>query len=103
VLEFAWICARIQKNEYIFSMHGDLERQKDNLSVIEIEEAVMNGRILDTYPDTGRGKSCLVAGFTSGGKPIHIVCGERNDWLIVITVYIPIAPKFKSLFERGEK
>lgn len=76
-------------------------RKNDNLTVAEVEDALLSGRILEHYPDTGRGESCLVAGFTEGGKPIHIVCGRRGEWLVVITVYIPVPPKFKSPYERG--
>jgi len=44
--------------------------------ISEVREALINGIILEQYEDTGRGESCLVAGFTDIGKPIHIVCGE---------------------------
>ncbi|MBI4680343.1 MAG: DUF4258 domain-containing protein [Nitrospirae bacterium] len=64
---------------------------------------MLGGRILEQYEDSGRGESCLVAGFTEAGKPIHIVCGRRGDWLVIITVYIPRPPKFKTPYERGEK
>jgi len=90
-----------KKEEYYFSCHGDQERQHDNLTVAEIEEALLSGRILETYKDTGRGESCLVAGFTNAGKPIHVVCGKRAHWLAIITVYIPGPPKFKPPYERG--
>jgi hypothetical protein len=43
-----------------------------------------------------------VAGFTDTGKPIHMVCGARGDWLVVITVYIPRPPRFKTPYQRGE-
>lgn len=85
------------------SEHGDQERQNDNLNLAEIEEALLTGRILEHYEDTGRGESCLVAGFTHLGKPIHLVCGARGDWLVIITIYIPGPPKFKTPYERGEK
>jgi hypothetical protein len=85
-----------------FSKHADIERLKDNLKILEIEEALLNGRILESYTDTGRGASVLVVGFSDAGKPIHIVCGERNGCLIVITVYVPSAPKFINPFQRGE-
>ena len=71
------------------------------MSFSDIEEALLNGRILEHYEDTGRGESCLIAGFTDYGKPIHIVCGERRGKLIIITVYIPRPPKFKSPYERS--
>ncbi|NJO14784.1 MAG: DUF4258 domain-containing protein [Thioploca sp.] len=66
-----------------------------------VEEALLNGIILEQYVDTGRGESCLVAGFTKNGKPVHIVCGERKGKLAIITIYVPLPPKFKNPHERG--
>ncbi|MDE1890034.1 MAG: DUF4258 domain-containing protein [Planctomycetota bacterium] len=101
--EIEWIQERVRKGEYYFSRHGDHERQNNNLTIVEVEEALSTSRILEKYENTGRGESCLVAGFTNTGKPIHVVCGERGDWLVLITVYIPSPPKFKTPYERGEK
>lgn len=103
MLKLEWIQERIKRDEYYFSEHGDQERQNDNLTFKEIEEALLTGRILEHYEDTGRGESCLVVGFTQLGKPIHVVCGTRRDWLVIITVYVPRPPKFKTPYERGEK
>lgn len=102
-MEIEWIRQRIAQREYFFSKHGDQERQNDNLTISEIKDALLSGRLLEQYQDTGRGKSCLVAGFTDEGKPIHTVCGERGGWLVIITVYIPGPPKFKTPYERGER
>lgn len=101
MLDIAWIQDKVIKEEYYFSRHGDLERKNDNLTISEVEEALKNGRIIEQYDDTGRGESCLAAGFTDNGKPIHIVCGEMDKYLVIITVYIPTPPKFKNLYERG--
>jgi hypothetical protein len=91
----------IKNENYFFSKYGDIERQNDNLSILEIEEAILNGKILENYQDDLRGQSCLVVGFTNLGKPIHIVCGVNNNNLVIITVYIPTPPKFKNPYERG--
>lgn len=101
MLSEKYIRNKLIKNFCYFSKHGDQERQNDNLSINEIEEAMFNGRILEHYPDTGRGNSCLVVGFTEGGKPVHVVCGQRGDSIVIITVYIPTPPKFKTPYERG--
>lgn len=100
-IQIKWIKSCIRGSKYFYSKHGDVERQNDNLTIVEIEEAVLQGSILEHYSDTGRGVSCLVVGFTRKAKPIHIVCGRRGDTLVVITVYIPSAPKFKTPYERG--
>lgn len=74
----------------------------DRLSIREIETAIVNGRILESYPDTGRGESVLVAGFADSGTPIHIVYGRRAESGVIITVYIPGPPKFVDPFRRSE-
>lgn len=101
MLEIDWIQKSVHNENYRYSRHGDQERQNDNLMLAEVSQALLNGRILEQYPDTGRGISCLVAGFTDSGIPIHIVCGCMGETLVIITVYIPTPPKFKNPFERG--
>ena len=101
MIDIDWIRGKIKQSEYYFSKHGDQARQADNLTIIEVEESLLTGRILEQYPDTGRGESCLVAGFSDDGKPVHTVCGRRGNWLAIVTVYIPTPPKFKSPYERG--
>jgi hypothetical protein len=96
-----WIHRKVKTEKYYFSKHGDQERQNDNLTIQEIQEALLAGRILEHYADTGRGVSCLVVGFTNEGKPLHVVCGENGEWLVIVTVYIPTPPKFKTPYERG--
>jgi len=96
-----WIRAGVAGNTFYFSRHGDQERQNENLSISEVAETLSNGRILEQYPDTGRGESCLVVGFTQAGVPVHIVCGQRGDWPVIVTVYVPKPPKFKNPYERG--
>ena len=92
---------KVQSEEYFFSRHGDEERKNDNLTIIEVEEAILNGQVLEEYKDDTRGESCLVVGFTNAAKPIHIVCGTTGETLVIITVYIPTPPKFKNPYERG--
>jgi len=101
MIDIDWIRGKIKQSEYYFSKHGDQARQADNLTIIEVEESLLTGRILEQYSDTGRGESCLVAGFSDDGKPVHTVCGRRGNWLAIVTVYIPTPPKFKSPYERG--
>ena len=101
MIDEKWIVEKIKSSSYYVSQHGDQERQNDNLSLHEVEESLLNGRILEQYPDTGRGESCLVVGFAKNGKPIHVVCGKRKETLTIVTVYIPGPPKFKNPYERG--
>ena len=101
MLNLEWIISKLKQDKYFFSGHADKERMNDNLLISEVEESIMNGSILEAYPDDQRGSSCLVVGFTKEGKPIHSVCGENDDVLIIITVYIPAPPKFVNPYERS--
>ena len=97
----AWIKHCAATDRYRYSRHADRERQNDGLSLSEIEQALVSGRIIEQYPDTGCGERCLWVGFTDAGKPIHAVCGAMEDWLVIVTVHIPMPPKFKNPYERG--
>lgn len=77
MFDIKWIQDKLRKEEYYFSRHGDKERQNDNLTILEVEEAILSGMILEQYVDTGRGESCLIVGFTNFGKT-HSHCLWEN-------------------------
>ena len=91
----------VAEQQYVYSIHADIERQTENLTFAQIKTAVLDGKILEQYPDTGRGESCLIVGFADE-LPIHIVCGWRGGKVAIITVYIPRPPKFIDPWTRGE-
>ncbi|UFP93582.1 DUF4258 domain-containing protein [Gloeobacter morelensis] len=97
-LQQIWL--KLERREYLLSSHADRARQEDNLTVKQIKQALLDGTILEQYPDTGRGESCLLVGF-AGSTPIHAVCGCRGDQLVIITVYIPKPPKFIDPWTRA--
>jgi hypothetical protein len=101
-MDIGEIKAKVLANEYVYTNHADIERTLDNLTFAQVEEALLGGEILEQYPDTGRGESCLVVGFTKE-QPIHVVCGRRGEKIAVITVYIPRPPRFIDPWTRGGK
>ena len=94
------IQAKISQNLYVYTACGDIERQADGLTLTQVEEALLNGEILEQYPNTGRGESCLILGY-AGEIPIHIVCGWRGEIVAIVTVYIPGPPNFINPTTRG--
>ena len=96
------IKVQVRANQYVYSFHAEIERRADELTFAQVEEALLNGEILEQYPDTGRGESCLIVGF-AGDLPIHAVCGWRREKLVLITVYVPRPPKFVDPWTRGGK
>jgi hypothetical protein len=102
MMDIEVIKAKVRANQYVYSHHGEIERVADDLTFAQVEESLLNGEILDQYPDTGRGESCLIVGF-AGKTPIHTVCGWRGDKVAIVTVYIPRPPKWIDPWTRGRK
>lgn len=91
---------RVANNQYAYSQHAEIERRAEALTLTQVEDAVLNGEILEQYPDTGRGESCLVVGFAAE-TPVHIVCGWRGEAVVFVTIYVPRPPKFIDPWTRG--
>jgi hypothetical protein len=101
-LTIEWIQDEVRKGEYIITLHGDNERRNDRLDVAELEEALLNGSIIEDYPDDKRGHSCLVLG-RSGSRNAHVVYGRNSSgWLVIITVYLPGPPKWVTPARRSK-
>lgn len=66
----------------------------------EVEAVVAMGDLVEDYPEDVRGHSCLLLGFGDGGRPIHVVCSPREDYLAVITAYLPDPSQWSSDFRR---
>lgn len=99
-MDVEWIKKQIQDGQYYWSLHADEERRNDLFDIVDVETAICNGRILEDYSTDPRGQSCLVVGESTKG-PIHIVCGKnKNNNLIIITVYKPALPKWLNSMER---
>jgi hypothetical protein len=73
------------------------------ISAEEIHHVIHNGSIIEDYRDDPRGPSCLMLGFGIEGRPIHVVCAPREDYLAIITTYIPEAGEWSSDFKRRKK
>ena len=96
----------IIERSYEFSIHAQQERLEDDLDITDIEAAIMNGEVLENYPDDPRGESCLLLGYVRE-NPLHIVVGwSRMKFgdkkaLRIITVYVPQPPKWRTPRRRG--
>ena len=77
-----------------------MSRPEHMISSSEVREVVTSGEVVEDYPDVLRGHSCLLLGFGDEGRPIHVVCSPKEEYLAVITVYVPDAarwlPDFKT-------
>jgi len=76
----------VENEEHRFTLHA-LERMIErNIQPIEIKEAILNGEILEIYPEDKYSPSCLIIGKCSN-KILHIQCSFNPVW--IITAYDP--------------
>lgn len=70
----------------------------------EIREVLFKGEIIEDYADDPRGHSCLMGGKTkNGNRHIHIVCSPKDEYLAIITAYIPSFEKWMPNFKKRRK
>jgi len=58
-----------------------------------METAILNGEIIEEYPDDKPFPSCLIYGRSADGRPLHVVCAVAPVSRI-ITVYFPDESKW---------
>jgi len=82
--------------------HAHQEMAEEDISLEEVYEVLLDGHIVENYPEHKRGACCLVCGHTGDGRYIHVVCTTSLEIAIIITVYEPREPKWPTPFARGQ-
>lgn len=98
-MQVDFIKKQVAAGYFRLSVHAEIEARYDQLDIRQIVDAILDDDVLEQYPDTGRGESCLILGFV-GEVPIHVVCGLRENLVIIVTVYVPGPPKFVDPWTR---
>ena len=74
-----------------------------NICLDDVKTVLMNGEIIEQYPDDYPFPSCLLLGYTSTGRPLHIVCGSNGTELWIITAYFPNPANWTDDFRQRRK
>lgn len=89
---------RAAARRVLFLSHAvrQMSRPEKMISVAEVRQIIQSGEIIEDYPEDARGHSCLILGFGEEGRPIHVVCAPKTDFLAVITTYLPNPAEWDS-------
>ena len=82
------------EGKILWTTHGLARLQERDISVDDVKNCIMNGEIIEEYPDDFPHPSALIFGYTVKKKIIHVVCGIDENVLYLITAYIPTTKKF---------
>lgn len=81
---------KIRAGKFEFSKHAVDQSIKRDIHVQEMKEALLNGEVIEDYPDDKYGPSRLIFGKTSAGRPLHVQCSyPTRDLIKIITLYQP--------------
>ena len=83
---------------FITEHAAERSRQRGILSA-DMRNAVLNGEIIEQYPDDYPFPSCLVLGKDTSGKCIHICMSEEGTASRIITAYYPDKTKWNADFK----
>lgn len=93
----------ILQGKWFMSHHARVRAGQRRISDTDVIVALLQGQILEDYSEDPRGNSCLVLGYTSDKRAIHIVCAQDlGGSLIIITVYQPEPPAWVDEKTRKE-
>lgn len=99
--EIDWIRTQVKQGNYQLKLHAVERASLRGIDPLEISEALLNGEVIEAYPEDKRGPSCLLYGKTQGGRDLHVVCGIASAMIWVITVYEPDPTAWSDSKVRG--
>jgi len=65
----------------------------------DVRNVIENGEIIENYPNDIRGHSCLMLNFPDK-RPVHVVCSPKDDYLAVITAYLPNIEEWEDNYKK---
>ena len=90
------------KEKILFLPHAvrQMSRLDRMITTDDIRNVLMKGEIVEDYPEDVRGHSCLILGTDNTGRAIHVVCSPKDDYVAIITAYLPDPRQWQSDFRQ---
>ena len=90
------------QNKILFLPHAvrQMSRPARMISAVAVETVALRGELIEDYQNDPRGHSCLLLGLGDGDRPVHVVCSPKDDYLAIITAYLPDPAQWSEDFRR---
>jgi hypothetical protein len=81
---------KVRALQYVMTLHAEEEMDSDGLSIFDVEQAILTGRIFERQKDVETGQwKYLIKGESIDGADVVTVCRlSLTSKLIIITVYV---------------
>jgi len=92
---------RAARKRLLFLPHAvkQMSRPDRLIRAAEVQRVVLDGELVEDYPDDPRGHSCLLLG-TLDERPVHVVCSPKADYLAITAAYVPDSSHWSADFRR---
>jgi len=89
------------KRKILFLPHAirQMMRPERMISTADVRKVIFEGKIIENYPEDPRGHSCLLLGYGEDERPLHVVCSPKDEYLAIITAYVPNHEQWNHDFE----
>ena len=78
-----------EQDAVFMTQHSSSRCRQRSILQKDIRSAVMNGEIIEQYPDDYPFPSCLVFGISENGYVLHVVMSDEGTGSRIITAYYP--------------
>ena len=88
----------------LFLPHAVRQMSKPDrmISTKDIRLVLEHGEIIEDYPEDARGHSCMILSFLDN-RPIHVVCSPKEEYLAIITAYVPNDQEWDNNYKKRKK
>ena len=81
---------QLHAGSFDFSRHALRRTIERNISEQEIQQAGLQATVIEKYPGDKYSPSCLLLGFTTAGRPLHIQVSLADTQMVrIVTLYEP--------------
>lgn len=89
------------KKRIIYTEHAvdEMNTEEEIISTKEVSQVIFQGEVIEDYPEDKRGHSCLIFAMTDKGRPVHVICSPKEEYLGIITAYVPTEDKWEKTFK----
>ena len=91
---------KVKMGQIRWTNHVMIRLLQRNISQNDIENAILNGEIIEEYENDYPYPSCLVYGVNVKNEILHIVCGINDIELWIITAYYPDNIQWEENFKK---
>lgn len=86
-------------DKFKLTKHTTKRFKERSIKLSYVRNALLNGEIIEQYPNDYPCPSCLVLGFLNDSTPIHACIGLGDGVLWVITAYFPNINEWENDFK----